>query len=330
MNPKSLIISWAWLAFMFIASQADSGWAQYDPLKTTFTAEIIDTRFTYGVTKRAVPLRIFLPNTDKPASVILFSHGLGGSREASPFLARQWSGRGYCVVFLQHAGSDRDVIKNAPRFQKRTALRNAANGESAKQRISDVHATLDQLEQLNRAPGQLHNRLDLNRIGMSGHSFGAITTQAVSGQRYALQEQPSTDTRIKAAIAMSPSMPLASRKSKPFAMVKIPWLLMTGTDDDSPVNRRVDAASRRKVFKALPADGHSFELVLNEGTHFIFSGRNNQRAVSQKSNQQKESIKAISTAFWDAYLKQDTSAKLWLKSDAVKTVLDRQDEWLTK
>ena len=57
---------------------------------------------------------------------------------------------------------------------------------------------------------------------MSGHSFGAITIQAVSGQSNAPNDQPIADIRIKAAIAMSPGMPFGSRKSKPFATVKIP------------------------------------------------------------------------------------------------------------
>ena len=40
---------------------------------------------------------------------------------------------------------------------------------------------------------------------MSGHSFGAITTKAVSGQHFLAGDF--TDARIKAAIAFSPSTP---------------------------------------------------------------------------------------------------------------------------
>ena len=51
----------------------------------------------------------------------------------------------------------------------------------------DVPAVLDQLEAWNKTSGhQLAGRLDLTRVGMSGHSFGAITTQAVSGQTFPL------------------------------------------------------------------------------------------------------------------------------------------------
>jgi len=105
---------------------------------------------------------------------------------------------------------------------------------------------------------------------------------------------------------------------------------MTGTDDNSPVNRRVDAKSRREVFKALPSDGHSFELVLNEGTHFKFGGRSDRLPASKKSKQQQETVKAISTAFWDAYLTEAPAALAWLNGDEVTTVLDDRDTWSKK
>ncbi|TVS18351.1 MAG: hypothetical protein EA424_11050 [Planctomycetaceae bacterium] len=46
--------------------------------------------------------------------------------------------------------------------------------------LADV---LDRLAEWNAAADHaLAGRLDLHRVGMSGHSFGAQTTQAVSGQ----------------------------------------------------------------------------------------------------------------------------------------------------
>ena len=325
-NPLQLFCLFSAL----LLQQATGSLANYAPLKTAYEIEVVDTSFAYGPTNRSVPLRIYLPKTGAPSPVVLFSHGLGGSREASPFLGEHWSKRGYCVVFMQHAGSDRDVIKNAARFQRLRALKTAISSENVKNRNNDVRATIDKLEKLNLTRGQFCGRLDLDRIGMSGHSFGAITTQAVSGQSYGLEGQSYTDSRIKAAIAMSPSMPRLGGTAKTFAMVKIPWLLMTGTDDKSPVNRRVDAKSRREVFKALPRTGRSFELVLNEGTHFIFGGRSDRLSASKNSKQQQESIKAVSTAFWDAYLMEAPEALSWLKGDEIKTVLDDRDIWSTK
>ena len=70
-----------WLIFALGIQQTDDSLAQYAPLKTSFKVEVIDTSFVYGPTERSVPLRIYLPETDSPVPVILFSHGLGGTRK---------------------------------------------------------------------------------------------------------------------------------------------------------------------------------------------------------------------------------------------------------
>jgi hypothetical protein len=61
---------------------------------------------------REIPIRVCLPKEKTPAPIVLFSHGLGGSREGSAFLGNHWASRGYVVVFLQHPGSDDSVWKD--------------------------------------------------------------------------------------------------------------------------------------------------------------------------------------------------------------------------
>ena len=70
---------------------------------------------------------------------------------------------------------------------------------------------------------------------MSGHSFGAVTTEAVSGEALPAGGQKFTDPRIKAAVVFSPSAPRAGSAAKAFGAVKIPWMLMTGTKDLAPI-----------------------------------------------------------------------------------------------
>jgi hypothetical protein len=41
-------------------------------------------------------------------------------------------------------------------------------------------------------------------------------------------------------------------------------------------------------------------------------------------------IRALSTAFWDAYLRNDKEAKAWLDGDGPKSVLEPDDRWQTK
>ncbi len=81
-------------------------------------------------------------------------------------------------------------------------MRTAASGQNLLLRVKDVSAVLDQLQKWNaESQHPLAGRLDLGRVGMSGHSFGAVTTQAVSGQSLAARWITFTDPRIKAAIA---------------------------------------------------------------------------------------------------------------------------------
>ena len=108
---------------------------------------------------------------------------------------------------MQHAGSDDRTWKDMLALKKFTSLRSAISKESFDRRKADVPATLDQLEKWNQKGKKFADRFDMEKIGMSGHSFGAITTQALCGQSYGRQRQAFTDVRIKAAIPMSPSPP---------------------------------------------------------------------------------------------------------------------------
>lgn len=221
---------------------------------------------------REIPIRVYLPKEKTPAPVVLFSHGLGGSREGSAYLGNHWTARGYVAVFLQHPGSDDSVWKDKPPAQRMGAMRMAADLENFWLRVDDVRAVLDRLDRWNKSSGNpLTGRLDMKRIGMSGHSFGAVTTQALSGQRFFLGSSL-TDSRIKAAVIMSPSGPrLGGNGTMAFGSVKIPWMLLTGTRDTAPIGE-ANVASRLSVFPALPVGG-KYELVLYNAEHSAFTER---------------------------------------------------------
>jgi predicted dienelactone hydrolase len=258
---------------------------------------------------------------------VLFSHGLGGSREGSPYLGRHWAARGYVVVYLQHPGSDAAVWREAPMLERRRRLEQAAGAQNFMHRVRDVAAVLDQLEGWNKADGhELKGRLDLERVGMSGHSFGAVTTQAVSGQKYLGGSL--ADARIKAATAFSPSAPRRGDPGEAFASVKIPWLLMTGTKDEALIGG-ADAASRLLVYPALPPGG-KYELALAGAEHSAFSDRALPGDRGARNPNHHRAILAISTAFWDAWLRGDRAARAWLDGDGPASVLQEGDRWQRK
>lgn len=311
------------------------GWAEekpYDPLAiaNSWKAEKVDVVVKDELRDREVPLRVYLPASKEPAAVVLFSHGLGGSREGNPYLGEHWSARGYAVVFLQHAGSDAGVWKDTPVVQRMAALKQAANLQNTLLRFKDVSVVIDQLERWNKADDSpLKGRLDLARLGMSGHSFGAVTTQGVSGQRTPRGDAFFTDKRIKAAIAMSPNGPRAGGDPKvQFGSVSIPWLLMTGTNDTAIVGDAT-VESRLSVFPALPAGG-KYELVLDGAEHEAFGDHQMAFTKSKRNPNHHKVILALSTAFWDTYLRNDPAARKWLDGDGPSTVLEKPDRWQKK
>ena len=306
---------------MAATAKPDAG---YDPLVVgksevkSVTIELKDAK-----RNREVPIRVYLPETKKPAPVILFSHGLGGSRDNNPYLGNHWAGRGYVVVFVQHVGSDESVWKGEAMANRMAALKSAATAEAFMDRVKDVPAVIDALEKWNEEKGhELFGRMDLEHIGMSGHSFGAVTTQAMAGQCYLDGKISYLEKRIDAAVMMSPSPP--KRGDAAFGSITMPCLLMTGTKDDSLIG---DSSSedRLKVFPALTA-APAWQVVFDGATHMDFGEREKVLKKREPSRYHK-AILALTTAFWDANLKDDKAAKAWLNGAGAKSALTEKDVW---
>jgi len=328
LGPKRLLRRTV-LAVLFSAGIGACAQA-YDPLAVAPGAAPEGMDFTVHDAKRQrdIPVRVYLPAARQPAPVILFSHGLGGSRENNRYLATHWAGRGYVAVFLQHPGSDESVWKGERLGTRRRALEQAANGQNLVLRAGDVTAVLDQLERWNAAAGHpLAGRLNLARIGMSGHSFGAVTTQAVCGQKFPGPVRLA-DSRISAAVLFSPSSPRQGSPQQAFGGISMPWLLMTGTEDVAQIGG-IDLASRLAVFPALPPGG-KYELVLYGATHSAFSDQPLRGSSSGRNPNHHRAILALSTAFWDAYLRGDARARAWLDGAGPSQVLESRDRWQKK
>lgn len=303
--------------------------ARYDPLQVTASAtQSITFTMLDSARNREIPLLVFLPESPAPAPVILFSHGLGGTYETAVYLGEHWSARGYVAVFMQHPGSDATILEGVPASQILSVMQAAASAGNLVARIDDVSAIIDQLEIWNADSSHaLGLRLDLNHIGMSGHSFGARTTQITSGEIVPWISTPTRDPRIKAAMPLSASVTSITTASALLGAVDIPWLIMTGTLDESVINDTT-VAERLAVFPALPP-GNKYELVLFEGEHHAFTDRPVSALQNPRNPAHHPAIKAISTAFWDSYLRGDVSARQWLENTA-RSVLSSGDSWQLK
>lgn len=263
---------------------------------------------------RDVPLRVRLPDTAGPWPVVLFSHGLGGSREGADAWGRAWQRAGIAVVHLQHPGSDIDTLREGiPR------LREAANAQQLLARVADVRFAIDEIERRHRDGASPWRQARLASIGMAGHSFGAQTTQALAGQRFPMRTALA-EPRLAAFVALSPSagrsrMPLQEQ----FGAVDRPFMAVTGSLDGDPFGSYASGEPRARVYEGLPA-GQRALLWLEGADHMSLAGNAERRMagrgifqrqpVAQQREQAHHALVAqITTLWWQAHLLGDTAAR---------------------
>ncbi len=104
---------------------------------------------------------------------------------------------------------------------------------------------------------------------------------------------------------------------------------MTGTKDTAPFGNNDNAKSRLAVFPALPPGG-KYELVLFEAEHSAFTDRALRRREEPRNPNHHRVILALSTAFWDTYLREDNASKEWLNGDGPRSVIETRDTWQKK
>lgn len=264
---------------------------------------------------RDINVKLYEPDTDSPAPIVIFSHGLGGSVEAAPYIGKQLASHGFLTIHIQHPGSDREVWRGRTgRRAVLSALGQAArNPENIINRYEDIPFVLDQIE-ARVASGELNG--DPMRMGIAGHSFGAHTVLAATGRRYrGLNGSGSfKDERLLAGLPLSPPSP--GERVQPddydfvYGDIDRPLLHITGTKDANPLDSSDAPINRTIPFAEI--DGAPQYLIIFDGAdHAVFGGADRRRAKDWYPEVQARTSEAA-TAFFSAYLNGDADARAWL------------------
>lgn len=191
---------------------------------------------------RALPTEVWSPASSgsAPYPLIVFGHGLGGSRSSLSSLSEHLASHGFIVA--------------APDFPLSNG--GAPGGPTIadiESQPGDVRAVIDHLLE---AP-ELAGAIDPDRIGASGYSWGGLTTLLVTYHR-ALR-----DRRIRAALAIA--APACFVTPAFFGGARVPLLLLDGgTDLIVPL-----AENGTRAFRA--SRGRSQLVVIENGSHTGFS-----------------------------------------------------------
>jgi len=226
-----------------------------------------------AVRQREVPVRLYWPSqlaADAKVPLVVFSHGIGGSRRGYSYLGAYWASQGYASLHLQHVGSDRQLWMGNP-FSLPGRLQGAAQDTEAINRVQDLHFALDQF--LASPQGQ---QIDARRIIAAGHSYGANTTLLAIGARVERKGAmlDFRDKRIQAAIILSaPPFYGETDPAKVLAFVTVPSLHITATEDVIRVPGYFSEASDRVAIYEATGGPRKTLAVFQGGSHSIFTDR---------------------------------------------------------
>jgi predicted dienelactone hydrolase len=304
--------------------------------------EIIDDSWRDEARKRTLPIRIIAPKLDAGATgqrfpVILFSHGLGGSKVAGKFWGEHWASHGYVVVHLQHPGSDESLWKDKAPGAVEASLKGAMTMSNLGLRVGDVHFVIDEVIRRARVQSAPFDRADATKIGMSGHSFGAQTTLSIAGQQNpAVAGQSGFDKRVQAAIAFSPNARSKRLLDRQFGDIRLPFFSVTGTKDGEVLGDGTTVEHRTLPFQHMPA-GDKYLLVFEGGDHIVFAGQGltRRKSFTDRELDIQQDVRASTLAFWNAHLKGDSKARAWLGdkaegAESIRTILAANDRYEKK
>lgn len=272
---------------------------------------------------REVPFKVYYPVDHGLSSmpVIIWSHGFGGSRDGASFLSRYISSFGYTIVHLTHRGTDSSLWEGKDGHPWDILRKLDIPREVTLERFRDVPFALDRIMEWAKENPDVGAAMDFGRIGMSGHSFGALSTQVAAGQLVPDMAEDLTsfaDKRFKAGIAYSPNPIDHMTDAAPadiYGPINIPMMYMTGTEDASPLGG-YGYEKRRVVFEQT-GHGEKYWLVKQGGDHMVYNGTRGKLANNELRERHEEIIKVASLAFWDAYLKNDEKARAWLSGSGL-------------
>lgn len=258
-----------------------------------------------------------LSTTEQEYPILIFSHGMTGFRNQNTFQIEELASHGYIVVGIDHVydaaatvyPDGREILINKHQLSGFEAL-----DEHMTLWTQDVSFILNRLEQMNRQDEQerFTGRLDLEQIGMFGHSYGGA----------AAAQMLLKDSRIKAAINMDGAL---YGNPMPSTGLNKPYLQMNGEKsiDKSIFDNSLDQAMAqsghtreyyedfweetvRRRMNALQGGGYT--MTIPHTSHMSYTDFHLFSPLLPNPGEDPESvhriINEVSVAFFDQHLKE--------------------------
>lgn len=269
-----------------------------------------------------LPLRIIYPTNLRPNSptpAIIFSHGAGGAGTNYDPLALHWATQGYIVLLPTHSDS---ITTNAPaasgrplvqRLRNRMTARNNRNARLGPDfdftdwpnRPRDISFIIDSLAAIESVIPETEGRIDPNRIGVGGHSYGAFTSQLIAGTD-PIGPGNFADNRSRCQLLISPQGTGGLLNNTSWNSFTGPSFTISGDNDTGRSGE--PALWRREPYDNSPANTHT--LLWIDDAYHNFGGISGQAFPLPDQGPENPThvqiVQAATLAFWDHHLRNES------------------------
>lgn len=273
-------------------------------------------------------LAVDSPVADGKFPIVFYSHGATGSGTSSFFICELLAKNGYIVVapdYLDTVNAARidepvpfdgfmRMKTNRDIYWLREYGLNKASREGRtafEYRPEQLKSTIELALAWNKADGnRFLNKIDADRVGLFGHSFGAWTSLLLCGA-----DAKRLDKRIKAVVALSGPVNEFVYKvdsDNDLKAINVPVLFEYG-DQEPALGRRDD-----KALLFEPANAPKMLLSIKNADHLSFSGgiKGEHKSSTEYLNDDvpRKTISETTLDFFDGFLKSNESKLERLKA----------------
>jgi predicted dienelactone hydrolase len=268
---------------------------------------------------------LYIPHVQKPAPVIVISHGLGTDSSNFRYVANHLASYGFAVVVPNH-------LENGK-------ANSSTQADEFIDRPLDVKYILDELEKANESDLRFQGLLNLQQVGVFGQSLGGYTALALAGaeinfgqlqkdcqpeilqdtwnislllqcRALALNKESVSklnlrDERVKAAIAVNPITSSIFGKAG-LSQIQTPVMLV-GSSDDTVAPALFEQILPFSWF----TNSQKYLVMLVGGTHFSTIGNGNggnevvgdmSQVIGDHPAVARRYINALSLPFFQTYV----------------------------
>jgi len=284
-----------------------SGESLYKAEQGTFDVKVADNIVvTDPVQQREVSFRVLYPDGDGPFPVVAFSSGGFCAARTYDGITAHWVSHGYVVIEPTHM----DSPDNAKPFDR-------SNMDMLMPtRLRDVSFALDALDDIGQQ-ANIASRIAPEGRAVAGHSFGAGIASMKAGVKVKPEFQgpwgEPYDERFQALIVLSAPGDGPELGENPYSNLRLPLMATGGTAD---VGRGYDpsmspAEFRRITYQQSPA-GDKYSVILTDANHFLGGLLCKREDSGEPDPGAITIVGAMTTAFLDAYIKEDPAAREFL------------------